>query len=31
LRTAYPLTEQARGFIHGVGFAAGQPLEDDEE
>jgi predicted metal-dependent hydrolase len=29
LRVAYPLTEQARGFIHGVGFAAGQPLEDD--
>jgi predicted metal-dependent hydrolase len=29
LRSAYPLTEQARGFIHGVGFAAGQPLEDD--
>jgi hypothetical protein len=29
LRAAYPLTEQARGFIHGVGFAAGQPLEDD--
>jgi predicted metal-dependent hydrolase len=30
LRAAYPLTEQARGFIHGVGFAAGQPLEEDE-
>jgi predicted metal-dependent hydrolase len=30
LRAAYPLTEQARGFIHGVGFAARQPLEDDE-
>ncbi|OGN92916.1 MAG: hypothetical protein A2Z71_05225 [Chloroflexi bacterium RBG_13_50_21] len=30
LRAAYPRTEQARGFIHGVGFAAGQPLEDDE-
>jgi hypothetical protein len=29
LKTAYPLTERARGFIHGVGFAAGQPLEDD--
>jgi YgjP-like, metallopeptidase domain len=29
LRAAYPLTEQARGFIHGVGFAARQPLEDD--
>ena len=30
LRAAYPRTEQARGFIHGVGLAAGQPLEDDE-
>ena len=29
LKAAYPLTERARGFIHGVGFAAGQPLEDD--
>jgi len=29
LKTAFPLTERARGFIHGVGFAAGQPLEDD--
>jgi predicted metal-dependent hydrolase len=29
LTIAYPLTEQARGFIHGVGFAAGQPLDDD--
>jgi predicted metal-dependent hydrolase len=31
LRAAYPLTEQARGFIHGVGFAAGQLLEEDQE
>lgn len=29
LKAAYPLTEKARGFIHGVGFAAGRPLEDD--
>jgi Protein of unknown function DUF45 len=29
LRAAYPLTEKARGFIYGVGFAAGQPIEDD--
>jgi hypothetical protein len=29
LRAAYPLTEQARGFINGVGFAAGQTFEDD--
>jgi predicted metal-dependent hydrolase len=29
LREAYPLTEQARGFIHGVGFAAGRTFEDD--
>jgi len=29
LSSAYPLTERARGFIHGMGFAAGQPLEDD--
>jgi hypothetical protein len=31
LRTAYPLTEQARGFIHGVSFASGRPLDDDLE
>jgi len=30
LRAAYPLTEKARGFIHGIGFAAGHPLEEDE-
>jgi predicted metal-dependent hydrolase len=29
LRAAYPLTEQARGFIHGVGFAAGRTFEND--
>lgn len=29
LRATYPLTEQARGFIHGVGFAAGRMFEDD--
>ena len=29
LKAAYPLTEKARGFIHGVGFAAGRPIEDD--
>lgn len=31
LAAAYPLTERARGFIHGVGFAAGQPGEDEAE
>jgi predicted metal-dependent hydrolase len=31
LRAAYPLTEQARGFIQGVSFTSGQPLEDDAE
>ncbi len=31
LRTAYPLTERARGFISGVGFAASQPLEHEKE
>ena len=29
LRTAYPLTEKARGFIHGASFASGHPWEDD--
>ncbi len=29
LRSAYPLTEKARGFVAGVSFAAGIPLEDD--
>jgi predicted metal-dependent hydrolase len=29
LRAAYPLAEQARGFIKGVSFASGCPLEDD--
>ena len=31
LKHAYPLTERARGFIDGIGFAQGQPLEDDDE
>jgi len=31
LKAAYPLTERARGFIRGVGFTAGQPLEDEAE
>ncbi len=31
LKAAYPLTERARGFIHGAGFAAGQLLEDESE
>ena len=31
LKIAYPLTEQARGFIHGVGFSAGHPFEDDQD
>jgi predicted metal-dependent hydrolase len=31
LKAAYSLTERARGFIHGVGFAAGQPVEDEAE
>ncbi len=31
LRTAYPLTEKARGFISGVGFATSQPVEHEEE
>lgn len=30
LKRAYLPTERARGFIEGVGFAQGQPLEDDE-
>jgi predicted metal-dependent hydrolase len=29
LRATYPHTERARGFIHGVGFPTGRPLEDD--
>jgi predicted metal-dependent hydrolase len=28
LKAAYPLTERARGFIHGINFAAGQPMEE---
>ena len=31
LKRAYPLTERAQGFIEGIGFAQGQPLEEDEE
>lgn len=30
LQTAYPLTERARGFIQGVSFARGEPLQEDE-
>jgi predicted metal-dependent hydrolase len=29
LRAAYPLTERARGFIHGVDYASGQIPGDD--
>lgn len=28
LKAVYPLTERARGFIEGAGFAAGQPFEE---
>ena len=31
LKAAYPLTERACGFIHGVGFASGRLLEDETE
>lgn len=31
LKRAYPLSERAQGFIEGIGFAQGQPLEEDEE
>ncbi len=31
LKAAYPLTERARGFIHGAAFATGQPLEEVTE
>ena len=31
LRAAYPLTERARGFIRGAGFAAGHPMGDEAE
>ncbi len=31
LKAAYPLAEQARGFIQGVSFASGRPLENDLE
>jgi hypothetical protein len=30
LTEAYPLTERARGFIQGVGFAAGEVLSEDD-
>jgi predicted metal-dependent hydrolase len=30
LTEAYPLTERARGFIQGVGFAAGEVLTEDD-
>lgn len=29
LKTAFPLTERARGFIHGIDFTRGQPIEED--
>lgn len=29
LKAAYPLTERARGFIHGVSFASGQLAQED--
>lgn len=31
LTATYPLTERARGFIEGAGFAAGQPNEKESE
>jgi predicted metal-dependent hydrolase len=31
LNAAYPLAEKARGFIEGVGFAAGRPVEEDAD
>jgi len=31
LNSAYPRAEQARGFIQGVSFVAGKPLEEDTE
>ena len=31
LKAAYPMTERARGFIHGVGFASGHPMEEEAE
>ncbi|MGE5123404.1 MAG: M48 family metallopeptidase [Acidobacteriaceae bacterium] len=30
LKAAYPLTERALGFIHGLNFATGQPSEDQD-
>jgi hypothetical protein len=29
LNAGYPLTERARGFIEGIGFAEGQPYEEE--
>jgi len=29
LKAAYPLTERARGFIHGMNFAAGRTVDDE--
>jgi predicted metal-dependent hydrolase len=31
LKAAYPLTERARGFIQGVGFAKGETLDEGKE
>ncbi len=31
LKAAYPLAERARGFIYGVGFASGHPMEEEAE
>ncbi|NDJ51983.1 MAG: M48 family metallopeptidase [Chloroflexi bacterium] len=31
LEEAYPLTERARGFIQGIGFAQGQPITEDTD
>jgi predicted metal-dependent hydrolase len=31
LASAYPLAERARGFIRGVGFARGHPLDDAQD
>ncbi|HSB65675.1 MAG TPA: M48 family metallopeptidase [Anaerolineales bacterium] len=31
LRATYPLTERARGFIHGIGFARGQRVDEEAD
>ncbi len=31
LSAAYPLTERARGFVQGVGFAQGEPLDEEDD